>query len=418
MIVTGEASGDMHGARLVEAMQAMEPDLSFSGIGGKELAAVGVEMLFDASKLAVVGITEVISHLGDILAARRVLIQRMQENKPALLILIDYPDFNLLLAAKAKKLGIPVFYYISPQVWAWRSGRVQKIGRLTDRVGVILPFEKDFYAARGVEVDFVGHPLKDTVSKDKVACKKDFFRAHNLSVEAETRIIGLLPGSRSKEIRSLLPDFLAAAHILASKERDKKWLFLLPRASTISEDLLLASGLAAYREDPDKKIAVHVISESRYDLMAACDAVVAASGTVTLELAILGIPTVTTYRLSPRTYSLARLLIRHIRHFSLVNLVADREVIPELLQDAVTPAAIAEYLQRMVDDNVYRKNIILGLAEVTEKLGPPGCAQRAAEFAFACMDKRHRSESDLLHKKKRASSGIPEQDIVNGEDIG
>lgn len=387
MIVAGEASGDMHGARLVEAMQAMQPDLSFSGIGGKELTAAGVEMLFDASKLAVVGITEVISHLGDILAARRALIRRMQEEKPALLILIDYPDFNLLLAAKAKKLGIPVFYYVSPQVWAWRSGRVKKIDRLTDRIGVILPFEKDFYAARGVEVDFVGHPLKDTVSRDKVACKEDFLRSHNLSIDQKTRIIGLLPGSRTKEIRSLLPDFLAAARILVRREQGKKWLFLLPRASTVSEKLLLESGLASYREDGKDRLDIHVLADNRYDLMAACDAVVAASGTVTLELAILGIPTLTTYRLSPRTYRLGRLLIRHIRHFSLVNLIADQEVIPELLQDAVTPVAIAEHLQVMVNDRTYRKKCIQGLAEVTEKLGPPGCAQRAAKLAFTCMDR-------------------------------
>ncbi|MCW5203081.1 lipid-A-disaccharide synthase [Desulfobulbus sp. US4] len=387
MIVAGEASGDMHGARLVEAMQAMQPDFSFSGIGGKELTAAGVEMLFDASKLAVVGITEVLSHLGDILAARKALIRRMQGDKPALLILIDYPDFNLLLAAKAKKMGIPVFYYVSPQVWAWRSGRVKKIDRLTDRIGVILPFEKDFYAARGVEVDFVGHPLKDTVRRDKVASKEDFLRTHNLSIDPETRIIGLLPGSRTKEIRSLLPDFLAAARILVRREHSRKWLFLLPRASTISEELLLENGLAAYGEDGEDRLDIHVLTDNRYDLMAACDAVVAASGTVTLELAILGIPTLTTYRLSPRTYQLGRLLIRHIRHFSLVNLIAGQEVIPELLQDTVTPAAIAEHLQAMVEESTYRKKLIQGLAEVAEKLGPPGCAQRAAELAFICMNR-------------------------------
>ncbi|MCI5227274.1 MAG: lipid-A-disaccharide synthase [Candidatus Electrothrix sp. AX2] len=382
MIVTGEASGDMHGARLVEAMQALQPDLSFSGIGGQELAAAGVKMLFDASKLAVVGITEVMSHLGDILAARKILIRRMQTERPALLILIDYPDFNLLLAAQAKKMGIPVFYYISPQVWAWRSGRVKKIGRLTDRIGVILPFEKDFYASRGVEVDFVGHPLKDTVSKEKVACKENFFRMHNLSVAPETRVIGLLPGSRSKEIRSLLPDFFAAAQVLVEKEQDTKWLFLLPRAATVSEDLLLQSGLANYQD----RLDLHVLSKNRYDVMAACDAVVAASGTVTLELAILGVPTLTTYRVSPRTYQLGRLLIRRIRYFSLVNLIAEQEVIPELLQDAVQPDAIAKHLANLVKNRVYREKMIQGLTQVAEKLGPSGCAKRAAELAFTCMN--------------------------------
>ena len=378
MIVAGEASGDMHGARLVEAMLELQPDLSFSGIGGKELTAAGVHMLYDASKLAVVGVTEVISHLGDILAARKALVNQMRRHKPALLILIDYPDFNLLLAAKAKKLGIPIFYYISPQVWAWRSGRVKKIGRLTDRIGVILPFEKDFYAARGVEVDFVGHPLVNTVKTNR--SREEFLSSLDIRVTPDTRIIGILPGSRSKEIRSLLPDFLAAAQLLAADDPDN-FVFLLPRASTISRQLLAENGLADYQD----KLKIYTTSENRYDLMAACDAVITASGTVTLELAILGIPTVTTYRVSPRTYRLGRLLIRHIQYFSLVNLIADREIIPELLQDEVTPENIAGYLQAMLNDSTYRKKVLQGLAEVTEKLGAPGCSQRAAKIALECM---------------------------------
>ena len=378
MIVAGEASGDMHGARLVEAMHQLRPDLSFTGVGGSELAAAGVTMLFDAAKLAVVGLTEVISHLGDILAARRALVRRMQERRPALLILIDYPDFNLLLAAKAKKLGIPVFYYISPQVWAWRSGRVKKIGRLTDRVGVILPFEKEFYAARGVEVDFVGHPLKDTVrtSMDK----NRFLASLGISPGPKTKIIGLLPGSRSKEIRSLLPDFLAAARMLAGRDREN-YVFLLPRASAISRELLLENGLA----EAGQELCIHTTEKNRYDLMAACDAVVSASGTVTLELALLGTPTVTTYRVSPRTYRLGRLLVRNIEFFSLVNLIAGRRVIPELLQDEVTAENICSHLRTMLMDQDQRKTMLQGLAEVSQKLGSPGCSQRAAAIALECI---------------------------------
>ena len=379
MIVAGEASGDMHGARLVEAMLNICPDLVFSGIGGKELEHAGVRMLYDAAKLAVVGLTEVISHLGDILAARKALIQQMRSVKPALLILIDYPDFNLLLAAKAKKLGIPVFYYISPQVWAWRSGRVKKIGKLTKRVGVILPFEKNFYAEQGVTVDFVGHPLVDTVKVTQN--KENFFNAHDIKVQDDTHIIGILPGSRSREIRSLLPDFLAAAYLLAKNNPDK-FCFLLPRASTIAPSLLAENGLAEYRD----KIPIHTFSADRYNLMAACDAVVSASGTVTLELALLGIPTVTTYRVSPKTYRLGRLLIRHINFFSLVNLIGNRKIIPELLQDEVTPQNIADHLRAMINDDTYRDEMKRGLTEVTKKLGPPGCSIRAAEIALQCMN--------------------------------
>ncbi|MGX9727956.1 MAG: lipid-A-disaccharide synthase [Candidatus Electronema sp. VV] len=382
MIVAGEASGDMHGARLVEALRRRQPGLRFCGIGGRELAAAGVELLCDASKIAVVGLTEVISHLGDILAARKALIRRMQADRPALLILIDYPDFNLLLAAAAKKLGIPVFYYISPQVWAWRSGRVKKIGRLTDRVAVILPFEQDFYAERGVAVDFVGHPLKDTVRPERLPSRDDFFRAHGLDVAPNCRVVGLLPGSRAKEVRSLLPDFLAAAELLAAEDKSRDWLFLLPRASTIPQELLAESGLALYQN----RLKIRVIDgDARYALMAACDAAAAASGTVTLELAILGVPAVTAYRFSPWTYRLGRLLVRHLRHFSLVNLIAGREVIPELLQEQVSPAALAAKLRLLLDDAACRREMLRGLAEVTEKLGPPGCAERAAELALSCM---------------------------------
>ncbi|HEB50821.1 MAG TPA: lipid-A-disaccharide synthase, partial [Desulfobulbus sp.] len=224
MIIAGEASGDMHGARLVQAMRELDPGLDFSGMGGRELAAAGVELLYDASKLAVVGVTEVLGHLGDILAARRALLRRMRARRPGLLILIDYPDFNLLLAARAKKLGIPVFYYISPQVWAWRSGRVKKIGRLTDRVGVILPFEQEFYARRGVRVDFVGHPLMDAVQT--TMSREEFLARHR--IEPDRKIIGLLPGSRRREISSLLPDFLAAAEHLV-RGSNEQYAFLIPR---------------------------------------------------------------------------------------------------------------------------------------------------------------------------------------------
>ena len=376
MIVTGEASGDMHGARLVRSMLDRNPALNFCGMGGDELTRAGVEILYDAAKLAVVGLTEVISHLGDILAARKALIQRMKSNPPDLLILLDYPDFNLLLAARAKKLGIPIFYYISPQVWAWRKGRTKKIGRLADRIGVILPFEKDFYAGYGVTVDFVGHPLMDGVQTTMT--REDFFERQGIAADKTT--IGLLPGSRSKEIRNLLPDFLEAAKRL-SDTIDKRCTFLLPRASTVPLSLLMENGLAEY----EKQLDIRVIDKNRYDLMGACTAVVAASGTVTLELAILGIPTVVTYRVSPRTYRLGRLLVRNVEFFSLVNLIGGRRIIPELLQDEVTPQAIADQLAPLLQDQQSRREVLMGLKEVRERLGKPGASDRAADIALEML---------------------------------
>ena len=372
MIVAGEASGDLHGAHLVHSMREISPSISFFGMGGAELKDAGVEVLFDAARISVVGLTEVFSHLRDILAARRLLMQEMKSRKPALLIVIDFPDFNLMLAAKARKLGIPVLYYISPQVWAWRSGRVGKIGRLANRIAVILPFEKDFYRERNVAVDFVGHPLMDSV---KTTCTPEEFR-QSLSIDRGKTVIGLLPGSRSKEIIALLPDFLAAAKRL-TVITDNEYVFLLPRANTISLQLLNENGLDNYRDQLD----IRVLDSNRYDLMAACDAAVAASGTVIMELAILGIPTVAAYRVSPRTYFLGRMLTK-LKSFTLVNLIAGRNIIPELLQDQATPVNIARELALILDAEDVREKIKQGLAEVRQKIGRPGASKRAAEIAF------------------------------------
>jgi len=378
MIVAGEASGDLHGANLVQAMRSQEPSLRFCGMGGQALREAGVELLCDAAKLAVVGLVEVLSHLGDILRARRALIERMRARRPALLILIDYPDFNLLLAKQAKKLGIPVFYYISPQIWAWRSSRVHAIKRLTDRVAVILPFEQAFYAQYGYQVDFVGHPLMDSVKPGlSPAAFRDLHR-----IEPTRKLVGLLPGSRRKEVAALLPDFLAAAELLA-KDQPQTYTFLIPQAPTISRALLEEHGLAAWRDRFDYRI----ITEDRYAMMAACDAAVAASGTVLLELAILGVPAVAAYRVSPHTYFLGRLLIRSVRFFSLVNLIGEREIIPELLQKEVTPERIAQQLQAMLEDAQTRASILAGLQEVKTRLGAPGASERAAALALDILNR-------------------------------
>ncbi len=379
MIITGEASGDLHGARLVQAMREQEPGLVFCGMGSRELAAAGVELLFDASKIAVVGLIEVLTHLSDIVSAQKILKKRMRDNRPDLLILIDFPDFNLMLAKRAKKLGIPVFYYISPQVWAWRTGRVKTIGRLVDTIGVILPFEEDFYRRRGVAAQYVGHPLLDSV---QVTTDRDSFcRRHGLN--PAHKLIGLLPGSRRKEISALLPDFLAAAKRLPGKY-DHEFVFLLPVAATVSEEDLWNNGLAACSE----QINIHLIREDRYDMMAACDAVVAASGTVTLELAILGIPMVVVYKVSPHTYFIGRLLVRHMQFFSLVNLIAERSVVPELLQDEVNPGKIEAELVRLLFDDKARHEMQTALAEVRGKLGNPGASRQAARLALKFLGQK------------------------------
>ena len=375
MIIAGEASGDLHGSRLVQAMRKRAPSLRFLGMGGSELAGAGVELLCDAARVSVVGLTEVFTHLGAILAARRTLVRAMQRERPALLILIDFPDFNLWLARTAKKLSIPVFYYISPQIWAWRRGRARTIGRLADRIGVILPFEEEVYRKYGIRADFVGHPLMDTV---RAEMEEEEFR--DRYALGSRLLIGLLPGSRSREVRALLPLFVDAAALLRHR-LSAPCTFLVPRAPTVSRQQLMAAGLENSREEIDLRI----IDQDRYALMHACRAAVAASGTVTLELAILGTPTVTGYRVSPLTYRLGRLLVRDLDHFSLVNLIAGREVIPELLQDDLTPQAIADALLPLLTDTPARKGMLAGLERVRHLLGDAGASERAAELALSLL---------------------------------
>ncbi len=377
MIVAGEASGDLHGANLVKAMQDNDPGLSFVGMGSKELERCGVELLFDAKKIAVVGIVEVLTHLRDIISAQKILKARMEKSPPALLILIDFPDFNLMLAKKAKKLGIPIFYYISPQVWAWRAGRVKKIGRLVDRIGVILPFEEQFYCDRGVAATYVGHPLLDSVTvrqTREVFCKK-------LGIDPQKKLIGLLPGSRKKEIISLLPEFLATARRMHDKY-EYELVFLIPLATTVSEEELRVSGFAEF----EQSFPVSIIRDNRYDMMAACDVAVAASGTVALELAIVDTPMVIAYKLSWQTYILGRILARHMKYFSLVNLISEQSIVPELLQKEVNPQRIEQELAELLFHQPAREKMLAGLSLVRHRLGKAGASVQAAAMAFELLD--------------------------------
>ncbi len=375
MIIAGEASGDLHGANLVKAMRRQTSNLQFYGMGGVELASAGVEILFDAQKIAVVGIVEVFAHLADILSAQRILRRRMEENRPELLILIDFPDFNLLLARKAKKIGIPVFYYISPQVWAWRSGRVKTMAKLVDKIGVILPFEESFYRERGVVAHYVGHPLLDTVRVDMD--RQTFCEKHGLP--QSKKIVGILPGSRRKELASLLPTFLASLRRVQEKSNDEL-LFVLPLASTLTEEDLVDNGL-----DPDNTgLKIHIILEDRYELMAFCDAVIAASGTVTLELALLETPMVVVYKVSPTTYFLGRLLVK-IKCFSLVNLIADAPFICELLQNEANPENISQEILRLLNDETAKNDMRKKFLDLKKKLGDAGASQQAAELALTTL---------------------------------
>jgi lipid-A-disaccharide synthase len=372
LIVAGEASGDIYGADLVRKALTRDPALRFSGIGGVRMREAGVETLVDSSDMAVVGLVEVIKHFDVISAAFRKLKQIILTSPPDLLILIDYPGFNLRLAKVAKKAGVKVLYYISPQIWAWRQGRVNKIGRLVDHMAVILPFEAPFYQQAGVPVTFVGHPMLDLVdvTLDQSAAAESF------GLDPARKIIGLFPGSRRNEIERLLPVIIGAAEKL--KEQFPDIQFILPLASTLKRDEI-APQLAAAGLD------VTITRERIHDMIRACDAVISVSGTVTLEIALVGTPLVIIYKLSPLTYQFAKRLVK-VPNIGLCNIVAGETVASELIQDAANPEAIADAITNIITDRDRSDRFRSRLAEVRTKLGRGGASANVAQLLFSLLD--------------------------------
>jgi lipid-A-disaccharide synthase len=372
MIVAGEASGDLHGAVLARELLALDSSLILSGIGGAGMAATGVTILYDISRLAVMGIIEVISRLKDIRSAMKTLEKQFEMNRPDLLILIDYPGFNLELARRAKKYNIPVLYYISPKIWAWREGRITRIKKYVDRMAVILPFEKKYYKGHGFEVDFVGNPLLDQVQPTLTSNE---FKIQ-YGIDHDATIIGIMPGSRKQEIAKILPVFMETALLL--NEKIKKCVFLLPLASTLTEDDLNEHGVM------DDRLDIRIIKENRYETMAACDAAMAASGTLTMELGILQVPMVVCYRISKLTHFLAKPFIK-AEYASLVNLVAEKEVVTELLQQKATPENIYREILPLLLNQEARDSMKQELFNVSKQLGEPGASKRTARLAMEML---------------------------------
>ena len=371
MIIAGEASGDLHGANLVKALKRLDPDIFFCGIGGRALAAVGVRIIVDAHSLSVVGITEVLSKGVSIWQGFSLAKQLLKSLKPDLLVLIDFPDFNLRVAAKAKKLGIPVLYYISPQLWAWRAGRVKKIKKLVDHMAVILPFELDFYEEHGVPATYVGHPLLDgDLPQGKIDTADEG--------PIQETVIGLLPGSREKEVIRNLPVMLSAAEKI--QRASGRVRFVISRAPSVKKDLMDVV-IAEHGGHVDCRVATDPVG----NVFKACRLVIAVSGTVTLEAAIWGTPTVIIYKLSPVSYWLGKTLVR-VEHIGLVNLIAGRRVVPELIQQEANPGNIARIIQDLLADKERLKEIKAGLAEVRTILGKAGASKRVAEIALAMLD--------------------------------
>jgi lipid-A-disaccharide synthase len=365
MIMSGEASGDLHGANLAREISKLDPSLVLYGVGSKRMRESGVRMLADASEISVVGITAVLTHIGAIYRVYAKLKRFLHDEKPDLLILIDFPDFNILLGKAARKLGIPVLYYISPQVWVWRKGRIKTIARLVKAMIVVFPFEVPLYEKAGVDVRFVGHPLTDVVQSDLTP---DQARTETGLVAAR-RTVALLPGSRNSEIVHLLPDMLAAAAILASRFPDLQ--FILPVAPTL--DRATVSGFVERGGVP-----VMLVEGRAYDALRASDAAIVASGTATLETGLMAVPMVIVYRISALNYFIMTKLVRGVKDVGLVNIVAGRRIVPELVQKDSTPQNMADAVTAMLSDPVYYARIRSDLFAIRAGLGEGGASARAA----------------------------------------
>ena len=363
LIVAGEASADMYGAEVARALRHKFDNAQFYGLGGPRMRNAGVELEGDISKTAVVGPFEALSSLGVLYTVFRRLADRVEAEPPSAAVLIDFPDFNLRLAKRLKHAGVPVVYYVSPQVWAWREGRVKQIQELVNKMLVILPFEEEIYRKAGVDVEFVGHPLIDMVRATK--SKEEFCDDHG--IDPRKTIVALLPGSRRKEVRFVLPTMCEAAALILAKKPAAQ--FVLP----------LASGLdRKFVQEMIRGVPVKVIANDTYNAVRYARTAIVASGTATLETALLGTPEVIVYRISQATWMLGKFLLR-VRLFGLVNIILGEEVVPELFQDKMTPQAVSQTALRLMDDVWIQSRIRANYEKLRRQLGSGNVAERVAD---------------------------------------
>jgi lipid-A-disaccharide synthase len=361
LIIAGEASGDLHAAGLAEALHRLRPDLALVGIGGERMQAAGVTLLERTDKLAVMGFAEVVRQIPHHWSLLRDLRQRLRSGRVALLVVIDYPGFNMKVAAAASDAGVPVLYYITPQVWAWGAGRLATLSRIVDRAAAILPFEERLLRDHGIDATFVGHPLLDRTAV--LPNRADARRA--LELPADARVLALFPGSRAQEIERHLDAFVASAREL---ERRVPGLTVIV---SVAPGIDLDPARCAYRQ----------VRSASFAVLRAADAALCKSGTTTLEAAVAGCPLVVAYRTSRWTYAIARRVVK-IPRIGLVNVVAGREVAPEFVQDALAPPNVADVLERLLDPTSgERRQMIRDLEQVRSSLGTPGAAERVARIA-------------------------------------
>ena len=381
MLSAGEASGDQHAAALFRELRELIPGVRGIGMGGRAMREAGIELCFDSSGIGVIGLSEIVRHYGEIRSALELMRNTARERHPDLLICVDYKEFNFRLAKTAKACGIKVLFYVSPQVWAWRPGRVKSYGRIIDHMAVIFPFELPYYEAYGVPATYVGHPLavkvKPTISRAEALSRYDLVDNRpdrDFSARVSTApIIGLLPGSRANEIRRLLPVILESARVLAAEFGKAR--FLLFQAPSVPDEAIQAA-----IESIDSSIDLRIIRGQDYDALQCCDAVITVSGTATLEVALLGVPMVIVYRLSPLSYWLGRLLVK-VPFIGLPNILAGKSVVREFIQDDANPSAIAGEVVRLLRDGVYADTIRAELRGIRRLLGQRDGSAELARLA-------------------------------------
>lgn len=358
-INVGEPSGDLHGAELIKALKSTHPDATFTGMGGPAMRAEGMDVLYDMKRISLVGLTEILGGLPKILMLLWQVRQTLAEIRPRAIILVDCPEFNFRIAKIAKKLGIPVYYYISPQIWAWRSGRVHFLREHVRRVICILPFEKAFYEKFGVDVDYVGNPLMDVLPLEKLD-----------DMTVDDKRIGLLPGSRTKEVSTLLPEFAGAAKRLQKNHPDLKYVIV--RAPGMERERLLSLWPA--------DIPVEIVEpDTRYETFRSCRFIMAASGTVTLETALIGTPVIVAYQVSKLSAFIGKFLI-NVDFISLPNLIAGKEIYPEFIQEQAQAETLAHAAGKWLDDPDAYAGVKRELVELRSMVGNPGAALRAARI--------------------------------------
>jgi lipid-A-disaccharide synthase len=370
LISCGEASGDLYGAELVRHLREQVPGLDTFGLGGDRLQAEGASLLAHVRDLAVVGLLEVVSHLRDLRAVFRRVVDEAERSRPDAAVLVDYPDFNLRLARALRRRGIPVIYYVSPQLWAWRRGRIHDIRASVARMLVIFPFEEALYRDAGVPVSFVGHPLVSLVHPpaDPGTLRRE------LGLDPERPVVALLPGSRAKEVAHNLPPMAESVDALAAA---RPGLQFVAAVAPSLDPALIRRGLG------DRPVTI--AHDRTHAALSAATAAIVASGTATVEAALLGAPMVVVYRLSPWTYRLGRRFVR-VPYYAMVNLIGGRRVVPELIQGDFTADRVLAEIVPLLDDTEARRRMLQDLGEVREKLGAPGASARAAAAVAPYLD--------------------------------